>query len=335
VLPPDGGPKRDAPPVDAPRIDAPRVDAPKPKPDMRKLEGPKQLDAPKLDAPKLDKPRPDYSLPTVGSWVLVTKGKFMMGSPGNEPCRNATNESLHQVTIDHAFWIQTTEVTQAQYVQLLGFNPAGTNCGAQIGNDFPAVCVTWDQAAAYCNKLSQQEVRTPCYAPINADAGAVYMADPAKIQLCTGYRLPTDAEWEYAYRAESLTAFWKGPAATAPMCNQCYPEPHLVPYGWYCHNSGYQLQKVKTRSAAAWGIHDMAGNAAEWVNDLYLANLGNAPVVDPYGAPMVTAAARVLRNGSVGDYSGKQRAASRTSMNPTASAPLIGFRCVRTQPGEL
>jgi formylglycine-generating enzyme required for sulfatase activity len=289
------------------------------------------------DKPPLppDQPTPDKPAPPVdggvvpGTWVKIVSGTFAMGSPSTEPCRGS-DEELHTVTLSQSFEVQTTEVTQGQFQQVLGYSRAAfTSCGLSC----PAETLTWHEAAAYCNALSAKKGLTPCYtctgsgASISCSQGAAFAG--AAFYTCPGYRLPTEAEWEYAYRATTTTGYYGGPVTLA-SCG-CSPlDPSLDPIGWYCGNSGNTTHPVAQKQANLWGLYDMAGNVFEWINDLYTSSLGTSPVTNPWGG--TSGSNRVWKGGAWCFNATFARAAYRDKSPQGASSNQIGFRCVRTVP---
>jgi formylglycine-generating enzyme required for sulfatase activity len=300
----------------------------------------RSADAPRRDSTWADGRPPDKPSPpdklvlpldggaVPGTWLTIYKGTFTMGSPAAEPCRGS-DEDLHAVTLTHNFEIQTTEVTQGQFQQVLGYNPATfKSCGASC----PVETITWNEAAAYGNALSERQGLTPCYT-CTGSGGNIICAEAATysgaaIYVCPGYRLPTDAEWEYAYRAATTSAYYSGPAS-ATGCT-CTLDPSANPIAWYCGNAGNTTHAVAQKQANAWGLYDMGGNVLELGNDLYVANLGTSPATDPWGGS--GGGNRVWRGGAWAFGAGFTRGAYREKSPQGTRNDQIGFRCVRTVP---
>jgi formylglycine-generating enzyme required for sulfatase activity len=315
----------DGPGGDAPHKDGPAQDT-KPSDGTPGLEG----------QPKPDQQPGDGGV-VPGMLVTIVKGAFSMGSPTSEPCRTSTNEDQHQVTLTHAFWILKTEVTQGQFLSLMGYNPSHFGpggSGANCGTSCPVEQVSWHESVAYCNALSQKAGKTPCYAcsgggyNVACQEAAAYSGQ--KIYTCPGYRLPTEAEWEYAYRAKTQTAYYSG-ANNSKKCLSCSPSPKEInaeTAGWYCVNSGGTTHPVGQKQKNAWGLSDMAGNVWEWCHDRYQTSLGPSVVTDPWGAS--SGSFRVYRGGSYKNFARSMRAAQRNYTSTTSRYSDIGFRCTRT-----
>ncbi len=238
--------------------------------------------------------------------VLVRKGSFQMGSPTTESGRGS-NEVQHPVTLTTDFWMAESEVTQRQYRNLMGSNPSSFK-----GDDLPVEGVSWFDAVAYCNALSEKEKLTPCY---QINGTTVGWGDGVK---CTGYRLPTEAEWEYAANP-----------ATPPRT--IYAGSDTVDgVAWIDTNSGNTTHAVKTKTANGRGLYDLSGNVFEWVWDWYQSNYEALPATDPIGPS--TAATRVIRGGSLYDTATYARVAQRYSNTPTYRSDFLGFRFVRSNP---
>ncbi len=271
-----------------------------------------------------------YQCVTVGEFVTLEAGTFEMGSPEDEAGR-WSNEVQHTVTLSRDFRMLSTEVTQGSFEALMGYNPSiFTACGT----DCPVENVTWYEAAAYCNALSVTVGfvgSAVCYTC--RDTGVDVICEPNAVYAtpydCPGYRLPTEAEWEYAARAGTITATYNGDVDDNHLaCEQ--PNDVLDPIAWICGNSGDTTHAVGTRAPNDWDLYDMLGNVFEWCHDLsddYPAE----SATDPWG-PRV-GFARVLRGGSWFFYAGDTRAARRATQWPDARyMKSQGFRLVRSLP---
>ncbi len=274
---------------------------------------------------------PDYAVPdqttapdqavVPGTWVTINAGTFQMGSPSSEICRS-NDETQHQVTLTHKFEIQSTEVTQAQFTSLMGYNPSNfSSCGGTC----PLEKVNWYEAAAYANALSAQVGKAKCYKctgsgkSVSCTEATAYAGK--KVYTCPGYRLPTEAEWEYAYRAGTSTAFYNGGIT---FCSS--KDANLEKIGWYYQNASSTTHPVGQKTPNTWGLYDMAGNVWEWCHDWY-GSYPSSSVSDPVGP---TGSSRVLRGGSWLNYPYFMRAARRNYNTPAYRNFRIGFRCTRT-----
>jgi formylglycine-generating enzyme required for sulfatase activity len=217
------------------------------------------------------------------TFVNVPAGTFMMGSPDSEGRRYVDEGPQHQVTISKSFELQTTEVTQAQWQAVMGSNPSNFK-----GPDLPIEQVSWDDAQAFITKLN--------------GLGDVYR-----------YRLPTEAEWEYAARA----------GTTGPYAGD------LDAMAWYEANSGQKTHPVATKAANAWGLYDMHGNVWEWVQD-WDGEYSALAVTDPVGPS--SGSDRVFRGGAWDFMETDCRSAIRVGVPPGGSFYNVGFRLVRTSP---
>jgi formylglycine-generating enzyme required for sulfatase activity len=236
--------------------------------------------------------------------VKVPKGGFTMGSPTGEAGRN-TDETQHSVTLTTDFWMAESEVTQRQYRNLMLSRPSIFK-----GDELPVELVSWLDAVEYCNELSVKEKLPPCYQISGTTVG---WAEGVK---CSGYRLPTEAEWEYAARSPATTVYAGSDSVDG--------------VAWYSINSGSTTHAVKTMTANGRGLYDLSGNVWEWVWDEYQANYEALPSIDPIGPS--TSANRVFRGGSWIFPAVSARVAQRKNFAPTYRSSVLGFRIVRSNP---
>ena len=221
-------------------------------------------------------------------------GMFLMGSPENEPERSS-DERLHEVTLTKGFWIADTPVTQALWQVVMGDNASKFK-----GDELPVESVSWNDAQAFISKMNELK---------------------AELRLC----LPTEAQWEYACRAETTTPFSWGDQIDSRYVNF----NGTVPYS-SGSNSEFRKQMVAVKELPCndWGSYQMYGNVLEWCQDWY-GEYPSQPVADPKGSE--SGAARVLRGGSWFSYGRFCRSASRDRSGPSARYGRIGFRLARGQ----
>ena len=235
---------------------------------------------------------------------LIPPGKFMMGSPEDEKDRDK-DEEQHEVEITRAFYLGKYEVKQEQYEQIVGKNPSWFSAGGEgkenvkdlDTRDFPVEEVSWEDAVSFCGKLT-------------------------KLDGKRRFRLPSEAEWEYACRAGTTTPFHFGKLLNGSdaNCNGNYP------YG--TDEKGRYFRRtcrVGSYASNAFGLHDMHGNVWEWCQDYY----GSYKVLetkDPLRTEKVDISARVLRGGSWSDSARYCRAAFRSRNAPGSRGIYLGFR---------
>ena len=216
-------------------------------------------------------------------FVWVPAGSFVMGSPEDE---GYSDERQHEVRISQGFLMGKYEVTQGEWEAVMGENPSHfTECGSRC----PVEQVSWDDVQEFIRRLNEREF----------GSGHVY-------------RLPTEAEWEYAARARTTGA----------------RHGELDEVAWYSENSNRTTHPVGQKWANAWGLHDMLGNVREWTADWY-GKYPSGAVADPQGPD--TGSGRVVRGGSWLDFAGRVRAAFRQDYSPASRYGNIGFRLVRTE----
>ncbi|MCL2127598.1 MAG: formylglycine-generating enzyme family protein [Treponema sp.] len=256
--------------------------------------------------------------------ALIRGGFFTMGSPENEPERSGIEDPQHRVTL-RSFYMGKHPVTQKEYQEVMGENPS-----ANAGSNYPVDTVSWYDAVEFCNRLSQKEGLKPVYT-INkeaSDSSNTSAYDNVKWQVswdrtANGYRLPTEAEWEYACRAGTSTPFSTGRNITTSQANYDGNYP-------YDNNekgaSLGQTSPVDKYEPNPWGLHDMHGNVREWCWDWY-GSYTDAAQVNPQG-PAV-GSYRVDRGGSWNLGGQYLRSAGRGSITASTRDNDLGFRVIR------
>ena len=231
------------------------------------------------------------------SFVLIPAGTFTMGSPVDEPGRHSNEGPQHQVTLTQPFYMQTTEVTQAEWEAVMGSIPSNFSGCATC----PVENVSWNDVQNYISYMNTRGEGT--------------------------YGLPTEAQWEYAARAGSSTAFANGPITNYQDMWDCEYDPNLDEIGWYCYNAGSTTHAVGQKKANAWGLYDMSGNVFEWCQDWW-GSYPSSAVTDPAGPS--SGLARVKRGGSWNyGYARYCRSANRSYDSPADSYSHIGVRLLR------
>lgn len=240
--------------------------------------------------------------------VWIPCGTFTMGSPDNEPARYSWEGPQTRVTISHGFWMGRYEVTQGEYLAVMGSNPSYF-----IGDlNRPVEQVSWFDAVAYCTALTTREQNAG-----RLPAGYVY-------------RLPTEAEWEYACRAGTTTPLHFGNELRSGMANFNGHSEYLVGDPYHSNPSGIYLNRttaVGSYAPNAWGLYDMHGNVWEWCSDWWSANLPGGSVTDPQG-PSLGSSERVIRSGAWDAEAHDCRSALRYGNFPAGRYTHDGFRVV-------
>jgi formylglycine-generating enzyme required for sulfatase activity len=233
--------------------------------------------------------------------VLIPAGEFTLGDDGGEK----DERPAHRVRLS-AFYMDDCEVTQASFEAIMGRNPSKAK-----GANRPVERVSWLAAIQYCNMRSTCEGLKPCYDL--SSMACDFAAD--------GYRLPTEAEWEYACRA-GTTAPWSFGDKSG----------EITRFAWFKGNAEKTTHAVKQKQPNGWGLYDMHGNAAEWCNDYYADHYDPLAAENPRGP--ATGSARVLRGGSWMSDEDDCRCSARHSEPPVFAdvcfgSDSYGFRCVR------
>lgn len=221
--------------------------------------------------------------------IVISGGSFLMGTPeAAQTAFRASEGPQHEVTLN-PFALSKFEVTQAQWTAVMGDDPSFNK-----GADLPVEGVSWNAAKAFVEKLSERTGKP--------------------------YRLPTEAEWEYAARAGSITHYSFGD-----------DEAHLSEHGWFDDNSGMATHPVGEKPANKFGLHDMHGNVWEWVEDCFHASYIGIPV-NGEAASEFNSCDRVSRGGSWYDVPEVARSAYRFKDGPNNSVSGMGIRVARTIP---
>ncbi len=265
--------------------------------------------------------------------VTVFAGEFTMGSPDSELGRVEDLEVLHEVTLTRDFVIGQTELTQAQYLARAGDNPSAFQA---CGEDCPVESISWNQAAMFTNQLSDEAGLAHCYTcEGEGDALSCALASTwSTIYACPGYRLPTEAEWEYATRGGSSAAFSNGGDLLEGTENDCDGElaldngAILDEVDWYCGSTGNDLTRaVGQLRPNAWCLHDVHGNVWEWNHD-GMTFFDGAAATDPYGRE--DEGYRVFRGGGWTDHPRATRSANRRADPRDYAYDFLGMRVART-----
>ncbi len=294
-------------------------------------------------------------------WSSIPAGQFWMGSPDGVTCPDGypgscdaelgrdDDETLHQVTLTFGIEMATTETTQGDFEAIMGWNPSNfKSCGPNC----PVENVSWYDTVAYAREFSRQKGITSCTILSDVicedatEVGSDYMQcmndtqggiDSATVEIlgsmpqgCSAYRLPTEAEWEYAARAGSNTAFYPSEGNDGTITySDCSLDPNLDLIAWYCWNKYYTTNSNRGKDANTWNIYDISGNVSEWVWDVYQEAYHNDIAFDPNGSN-VSGAEHALRSGNYESHTRTCRSASRIGFGGNTRYKNIGFRLVRT-----
>ena len=235
-------------------------------------------------------------------FVFISPDTFMMGSAiGPSEVENRYSGTIrayewehpqHRVTLTSGYYMQATEVTQKQWKAVMGTRPWSEKHSVKEGDNYPAVYISWNDCQEFIKIINQME--------------GGYK-----------YRLPTEAEWEYACRAGSTSPFSFGGEKS-----------RLGEYAWYKSNSGYRAHRVAQKKSNAWGLFDMHGNVSEWCQDWY-GDYPSSSVTDPKGP--LGGSSRVYRSGEWDTHPGNVRSANRDAADSGYRTGNLGFRLLRTK----
>ncbi|MBP3562471.1 MAG: formylglycine-generating enzyme family protein [Treponema sp.] len=262
-------------------------------------------------------------------FVLIPAGSFKMGSKDGYD----DNKPVHEVTITKPFYMGKYEVTQAEYEKYCSYTGSNSpNSSYGDGDNYPAYYVSWYDAIVYCNKRSIAEGLTPCYSIDGSTDPKVWGEVPTSSDVtwnavicnwnANGYRLPTEAEWEYAARAGDNTVDSLTYSGTSDL-------NELEEYAWYYSNSNDATHEVGTKLPNAYGLYDMSGNVYEWCWNWFTSEYDENTEGGDNPTGTSAGSFRVFRGGSWDYVSGYCAVSCRLYYDPDFHYDYLGFRVVR------
>lgn len=263
-------------------------------------------------------------------FVLLPPGTFKMGSPESEVDRsrswNTGNETQHAVTLSRPFYLGKYEVTQSEFERVMSFNPSRFTGSKRL----PVESVSWFDAVWFCNQLSELDGFQACYRirSVEKDGESIKSAQVELVSGARGYRLPTEAEWEYACRAGKETAFSFGANITPAQVNYDGNHPYNGAAKAEHRKKPVEVDALKENS---FGLHQMHGNVDEWCQDWY-GDYPGVAVADPLGPS--TGSDRIHRGGDFNNGASGCRSADRRGNSPDYRSFILGFRVALVPPSK-
>lgn len=276
-------------------------------------------------------------------FCTIPAGCFVMGSPQCQLGRGVYDEPETEVSLSQEFEIGATEVTQGDWISAGLANPSHPpdpgrpqTYGTCMSSDCPVGFTSWFDAIAFTNALSDKRGLERCYelegctgtVGIDLMCTGAHSTHPSQYD-CRGYRLPTDAEWEYAARAGTRTPYYTGSMIGVPNISVCTPAPNLLDIAWFCANvSDLTSRPVRQKLPNAWGLYDMLGNVSEWTSSAALnAGYPKGPIRD-FGAALEPDRERPIRGGNLGSLPSRAAVSNRVTLMPNVR--VSGLRVVRS-----
>lgn len=281
-------------------------------------------------------------LPPLPRFVYIRSGTYHRGSPESEPCRLEQEGPRHTVTLTRSFFIMSTEIIREMWENLQMAQPTLPDDPSDLetspGMNHPVQNVTWQEAILFANLYSLQNGYRRCY---YTDEVFTTPVDHSNYESSTifcdwnpdGYRLPTEAEWEYAARAGTTGPFsFDEPEYFHDTCEECAAGvlPVMEQYTVYCATQSGSTEAVRSKLPNPWTLYDMHGNVWEWCWDRFN-DYSAAPQVDPVGPD--TGLTRIVRGGAWNGFARSCRSANRSNWTNLFRSKYVGFRLVRNAPG--